>query len=361
MTRLFIPGPVDVDPEVAAAQTKEMLPHRSEEFETLYRRTWEKASHLFATSQRVFITASSGTGLQETAVRNLARETILSCVNGAFSQRWHDVALTNGKEADKLEVAWGEPILPDMVTAALQKKPYEIITIVHNETSTGLENPVREIAAAVQETSPETLVCVDAVSSLGGVEIDMDAWGLDFVLGSSQKCIALPPGLALAAVSDRAMARVKQVPNRGWYFDLARLERHLLKDSTPATPALSLIYALDVQLDRILAEGLENRFARHSDMATRVQEWSLEQGLDPFAAQGYRSKTVTAVTNTLNLDIVALNKFLMKKDMLIADGYGQLKDRTFRIAHMGETQMKDLEQVLKRIEKFIQSKATKGD
>jgi aspartate aminotransferase-like enzyme len=361
MTRLFIPGPVDVDPEVAAAQTRDMLPHRSEEFEILYRRTWDKASHLFATSQRVFIITSSGTGLHEAAVRNLANGDVLSCVNGAFGQRWHQVALSNGKSADQLEADWGQPILPDQVAGALRKKSYEIVTVVHNETSTGLENPLREIAAAVQETSPETLVCVDAVSSLGGVEIDMDGWGLDFVLSSSQKCIALPPGLSLAAVSDRAMARVKQVPNRGWYFDLARLERHLLKDSTPATPAISLIYAHDLQMDRMLAEGLEKRFKRHSDMAALVQEWALEQGLDLYAAEGYRSKTVTAVLNTLDLDIAALNAYLMKKDMRIANGYGPLKDKTFRIAHMGETQIKDLEQLLKRMEKFIQSKVTKAD
>jgi aspartate aminotransferase-like enzyme len=184
----------------------------------------------------------------------------------------------------------------------------------------------------------------------------MDGWGLDFILTSSQKCIALPPGLALAAVSDRAMARVKQVPNRGWYFDLARLERHVLKDSTPATPAISLIYALDAQFDRILAEGLEQRFKRHSDMAARVQEWSLEQGFELFAAPGYRSKTVTTVVNSLALDVAALNDFLLKKGMRIANGYGPLRDQTFRIAHMGETQMKDLEQLLKRIGKFIESK-----
>ena len=355
MTRLFIPGPVDVDAEVSEAQTRDMLPHRSEQFETLFRRTWEKASQLYATSQRVFITTSSGTGLQEAAIRNLAKATVLSCVNGAFGERWHNVSLANGKETDKLEAAWGEPILTEKEAAALDKKSYDIITIVHNESSTGLENPVREITYAVQEASPETLICVDAVSSLGGVKIEMDAWGLDFVLTSSQKCLGLPPGLALAAVSDRAMARVKQVPDRGWYFDLARLERHLLTDSTPATPAISLIYALDVQLDRILAEGLENRFARHSEMAECVQEWALEHGLGLFADEGYRSKTVTAVANTLDLDIAELNAYLMKKDMRIANGYGLLKDKTFRIAHMGETQLKDIEQLLKRMQKFIET------
>jgi aspartate aminotransferase-like enzyme len=181
----------------------------------------------------------------------------------------------------------------------------------------------------------------------------MDSWGLDMVLASSQKCLALPPGLALAAVSDRALAYAQDVPDRGWYFDLVRMEEHLQKDSTPATPALSLIYALDLQLDRILNEGLENRFSRHSEMARLVQDWVLAHGFDIFAAEGYRSSTVTTVTNTLKIDINALNDFLSSRDMLIANGYGQLKGKTFRIAHMGETKVKDINRLLSALEKFL--------
>jgi aspartate aminotransferase-like enzyme len=350
---MFVPGPVDVDPEILAAQAQPMLPHRSKEFESIYRRAWEKSRQLFFTQSRVFIVTASGTGLQETTVRNLAHRDILSCVNGAFSQRWHEVALTNGKRADLLEVAWGKPITPEMVAEALRNKQYEIILVTHNETSTGVENPVAEIAAAVHTISPETLVCVDAVSSLGGVKIEMDAWGLDVVLTSSQKCLALPPGLALMAVSDRAMSRAEQVPNRGWYFDLVRMEKHQLKDSTPATPALSLIYALDRQLDRILEEGLEIRFARHQAMAQRVQGWAQECGLEIFAAEGYRSKTVTTLSNSLDFDISALNAFLSERDMRIANGYGPLKGKTFRIAHMGNTRMEEIESLLAALDEYL--------
>jgi aspartate aminotransferase-like enzyme len=350
---MFVPGPVDVNPDVLAAQNQPMLPHRSQVFETLFRRVSEKARQLFYTQHRVFITASSGSGLQEAAVRNFAQKTVLSCVNGAFSQRWHDIALANGKQADLLETEWNQPISPEKVAEALHKKHYEIITIVHNETSTGLQNPVEEIATAVREASPETLICVDAVSSLGGVKIEMDAWGLDMLLTSSQKCLALPPGLGLAAISDRAMAYAASVPNRGWYFDLVLMEKHRLKDSTPATPALSLIYALDFQLDRILAEGLEQRFARHRAMAERVQAWALAAGLGLYAMPGYRSQTVTTVVNTRNMDIPALNTFLKKRDMCIANGYGPLKGKTFRIAHMGETKMTDIEQLLEAIDEFL--------
>lgn len=353
MPHMFVPGPVDVDPQILAAQAQPMLPHRSGEFETIFRRCWENARQVFHTQSRVFITASSGTGLQEAAVRNFARRDVLSCVNGAFGQRWYEVALSNGKQADVLSAPWGEPLLPGMVSDALRRKRYEIITLVHNETSTGLQNPVDEIAAAVRETSPETLICVDAVSSLGGALVDMDGWGLDMVLTSSQKCLALPPGLGLAAVSDRAMAYAEGVPDRGWYFDLVRLEKHLHKDSTPATPAVSLLYALDVQLDHILDEGLVNRFARHSAMAERVQSWALAHGFDLFAPEGYRSQTVTTVANTPGIDVPGLNAFLRDKGMRIANGYGTLKGQTFRIAHMGETQMAHIDELLQAMETYL--------
>ena len=356
MSPMFVPGPVDVAEDVLQAQTHPMIPHRSEEFETVFHRAEQKARHLFYTQYRVFITASSGTGLQEAAARNLAKESVLACVNGAFGKRWAEVAETNGKQVTILEAEWGRPIDPQAVAEALRQRHYDIITVVHNETSVGLENPIKDIAAAAREASPDTLICVDAVSSLGGAKIEMDAWGLDMVLTSSQKCLALPPGLALGAVSDRAMARAEEVPNRGWYFDFVRLEKHRLKDSTPATPAVSLVFALDYQLDRILAEGLENRFARHAAMAERVQSWALARGLDLFAAEGYRSKTVTAVLNTHGLDVGEMNAFLMARDMRIANGYGPLKGKTFRIAHMGELQMADIDRLLAALDEFLAAK-----
>jgi aspartate aminotransferase-like enzyme len=353
MAPLFVPGPVDVDPEVLAAQTQAMLPHRSAEFEEIFHRAEGKARKLFFTQNRVFITASSGTGLQEAAVRNFANARLLSCANGAFGNRWYDVAISNGKQADKLDVEWGTPVTPELVAEALKGKDYEILTVVHNETSTGLENPVGEIAAAVREVSPETLVCVDAVSSLSGAKIETDAWGLDFVLTSSQKALAIPPGLGLAATSDRALERAADVANRGWYFDLVRMEKHRTKNSTPATPATSLINAFDYQLDRILEEGIEARFDRHAAMAERVHTWALENGFGLFAAEGYRSKTVTTVANNREVDFAALNAFLMERGMRLANGYGALKGKTFRIAHMGELNMDDINALLAAIEEFL--------
>lgn len=353
MSPMFVPGPVDVASEVLAAQAQPMLPHRGKEFEAIFQRASEKAKKLFYTQSRVFLLTASGTGCQEAAIRNLVKERVLTCVNGSFSGRFFEVAASNGKAADKIEVPWGQAILPEMVAEALKKEKYDAITIVHNETSTGVQNPVREIAARVHELSPETMICVDAVSSLAGTKIEMDAWGLDLLFTSSQKCLALPPGLALCAVSDRAIARAEQVPNRGWYFDLVRMEKHRTKDSTPATPAMSLIYALDLQLDRIQAEGLENRFSRHSAMAERSLEWAEKKGWPLFAPKGYRSQTLTVVQNPESFDLAALNKFMAPKGVRLANGYGQLKGKTFRIAHMGEIQMQDLETLLALMDEFL--------
>ncbi len=353
MSHMFVPGPVDVAPEILAAQTKPMVPHRSKDFEELFRRTGEKLQKVFFTQYRVIQGTHSGSGMQEMAIRSLVNEDVLCCLNGSFAQRWFDVAVANGKKADKIEAEWGDIIAPDMLRDALKKKHYEAVTIVHNETSTGVENPVKELSAVIHEVSPDTMVCVDAVSSLGGTKIEMDALGIDFLLSSSQKCFALPPGLSFAGVTDRALKKAETVQNRGWYLDVLLMEKHRVKDSTPMTPVMPLIYALDAQLDRMFAEGLENRFARHAAMARRTQEWAIKHGMEPLAAEPYRSKTVSTVKNAKNWVIGDLNKFLLTKEMRIANGYGKLKEITYRIAHMGETTMQDVEKLLAAMEEFM--------
>lgn len=351
MVHLFIPGPTDVAPEILAAQAQPMIGHRSQAFAELFGRIQPKLRRVFATQQRVFVTASSGSGLQEAAVRNCVARRLLVAVNGAFSERWFEVAVANGLAADRMDVPWGQAIAPEMIEAAVSRSDYDAIAVVHNESSTGLENPVAAIAAAARSVRPEILVLVDAVSSAGGVRIDTDEWGLDVVLTSSQKCFALPPGLAFAAVSDRALERAAAVAHRGWYFDFLLLEKYLERNMTPATPALSLLFALDAQLDRMLEEGLEARFARHLEMARLCQEWGAERfGL--LAQEGHRSKTVTAFMNRRSLDIAALNSHLARYGMTIANGYGPLKGKTFRVGHMGEARPVDLEALFEHIDEF---------
>jgi aspartate aminotransferase-like enzyme len=353
MPRMFVPGPVDVAPEVLEMQAKPMMPHRSKDFEAIFQRASEKAKALFYTQYRVFLGTHSGSGMQEAGIRNFAQEHVLSCVNGSFADRWYQVAVSNGKKAVRLDAPWGEAITPDMLRDALKQRHFEVVTIVHNETSTGVMNPLKDLCAVVQEVSPDTLILVDAVSSLGGAKVEMDAWGIDFLLTSSQKCLALPPGLSLASATDRALKKAETVENRGWYFDLLLMEKHRLKDSTPMTPVMPLIYALDFQLDRILAEGLENRFARHAAMAERVQSWAEAVNMPPLAAPEYRSKTVSSLQNTRGFEVSALNKFLTQREMRVANGYGKFKEKHFRIAHMGEIQMADVDTLLPAIEEFV--------
>ena len=356
MAHLFIPGPTDVAPEILAAQTHRMIGHRSPACSDLFARIQPRLQRVFQTGRRVFITASSGSGLQEAALRNTVRTRALVCVGGAFAERWYEIALANGLSADRLDVPWGRPHEPQPIAEAVREGSYDAVAVVHNESSTGVENPVAAIAAAVRQVSPDTLLLVDAVSSVGGVDLRPDAWGLDVLLTSSQKCLALPPGLAFAAVSDRTLERAAEIPHRGWYFDFVLLDRYLSQHNTPATPAISLLYALDAQLDRILAEGLPARFARHARMAERTQAWALDH-FDLLAPEGFRSRTVTAILNTRKLDVGALNAHLAAHDMAIAGGYGALRETTFRIGHMGEIQPADLDRLLSAIDAYLAADA----
>lgn len=356
MARLFLPGPTDVAPDTLAAMTQPMIGHRSATFIDLFGEIQQNLRTVFQTKNRVFVTASSGTGLWEGATRNCVKEGMLACVCGAFGQRWYDAAMANGMPVEKVESEWGQPILPDQVHDALAVGSFDVLAVVHNETSTGIENPVREIVASARALQPDIVVMVDAVSSAGGVNLRPDEWDLDILITSSQKCFALPPGLAFAVVSDRAMARAHTIEHRGWYFDFLALDKYLHQHLTPATPAISLLFALKHQLAHILTEGLENRFQRHAKMAEIVRDWA-EDGFALFAAPDYRSKTVTAVSNTQAIDVDALNQYLGLQGMTISNGYGKLKDATFRIGHMGEIQPEDIEQLLEQIDSF---RAIKG-
>ncbi|PJF35922.1 MAG: aminotransferase [Candidatus Thermofonsia Clade 1 bacterium] len=352
--RLFIPGPTEVRREILEAQSHWMIGHRGADFETLFARVQGKLRQLFYTQSRVYVSTSSGTGLWEAASRNCVRDDkkVLHLVNGAFSERWYEVSKANGKQAEALEAEWGRAIKPEQLEERLRAQHYDAVAIVLNETSTGVKNPLEEMAAVIRQY-PDTLILVDAVSILGGYKIDFDGLGLDVLLTSTQKAMALPPGLAFAAVSDRVLERAKQVPYRGYYFDFIELEKFLLKNHTPATPNISLLYATDKQLDYMLAEGLEARFARHEQMAQATRDWVAEAGFAMFSEEGYHSPTVTTVANTRRIDVKALNKFLKARGMTISDGYGKLKDSTFRIAHMGDLMPSDMEALFAAMNEFL--------
>ncbi|WP_420642311.1 pyridoxal-phosphate-dependent aminotransferase family protein [Candidatus Leptofilum sp.] len=354
--KLYIPGPTEVRPEILDAQTEWMVGHRMPECVDLIGRIQPKLQKVFFTNRRVLISASSGTGFWEGAVRNCADQKVLNCVNGAFSDRWREVTEANGKDNEVLEVAWGQPILPEMVAERLANGGFNAVTVVHNETSAGVENPIKEIAQVIRNApgGDDIIIMVDTVSGLSGAPLDFDGWDLDIALTSSQKAFALPAGLAFCAVSERAMEKAKTVKNRGYYFDFITLDKYMAKNQTPATPAVSLLFALDRQLDDMMAEGMEARFARHMAMRDMTIKWATNHGFELLAPEGYRSPTVTCVSNNLGIDVPALNKFLRERGMILSNGYGsRLKNVTFRIAHMGDMVPADMEELFSNVDDFL--------
>lgn len=351
---LMLPGPVEVRREILDAQGAWMTGHRTPAFAELFASLEGKLKQAFFTESRVYISTSSGTGLWEAASRNCVRadRKVLHLTGGAFSERWAQVSEANGKQVDRLEVDWGKAHTPEMVEEALKKEAYDAVCAVHNESSTGVLNPVREIAEVVRRYE-DTLFLIDTVSSFAGAELRVDDWGIDFALTSSQKALALPPGLAFAAASDRVLERAKLVENRGYYFDLLALEKYLGRDNTPATPAISLMYAADKQMDDILAEGMENRWARHRQMRDRTHAWVQERGFDFYAQEGYRSPTLTAISNTRGFDVNEMFAYMLEHGFAMDRGYGKIKGQTFRIAHMGDLQPETLEQVLGLLDDFL--------
>jgi aspartate aminotransferase-like enzyme len=351
--KLFVPGPTEVREEILKAQAQWMIGHRSKEFGDLNQRCVEKTKQILKTKNHVFWWTASGTGLMEGAIRNCVRKRVLHTVNGAFSDRWFKIAQACGKEPQAVRVEWGKAVRPEQVDAELAKGGYEAITITQNETSTGVRAPIEDIARLVREKYPDVLILVDAVSSLMGDWFDIDALGLDVVVASSQKCVALPPGLAVAIVSPRAMEKCRTIPDRGYYFDYeAMLKRYEKDHQTPTTPAISLFWALDKELDYILAEGMENRYRRHLEMANYTREWARKY-FAVYPEPGYESVTLTTVTNTRGISVKDLNTALGERGMQISNGYGDLKEKTFRIAHMGDLTLDDIKQVTQAIVEIL--------
>ncbi len=350
--KLFIPGPTHVRDEILQAQAAPMLGHRAKEYANLQADVTPKLQQMLYTQQRVYLFASSSTGVMEGAVRQASTKRILNTVCGAFSKRWHDMTVRNGLACDKLEVALGQAVTPELVDEALSKNEYDAITIVMNETATGIMNPVADITALVHAKYPEVLILVDAVSCMAGTKIEFDAWNLDVCLAGVQKCFALPAGLTICAVSDRARERALTVPNRGYYFAYDQMDKHYEKHMTPATPAISLIQALNKQMDDILAEGLENRWARHIEMAQIVRAWA-KKNFALYGNENYLSNTVTNVENTRGISVAALNEELGKRGAMISNGYGDLKEKCFRIAHMGDLQVTDIRWLLEQLDDIL--------
>jgi len=357
--KLFIPGPTYVRDEVLQAQAVPMIGHRSKEYSDLQLEVTAKLKKMLYTRSRVYLFASSSTGVMEGAVRQASKDRVLNTVCGAFSKRWHQITKANGVPCETVEVQMGKAVTAELVDEALAQgvaegHPFDAITVVMNETSTGIMNPVEDIASMVHAKYPEVLILVDAVSCMAGVKIQFDAWGLDVCFAGVQKCFALPPGLTICAVSDRARERATHVDYPGYYFAYSVMDAKYGKGQTPATPAISLIQALNKQMDDILAEGLENRWQRHRDMAAFVQDWARRE-FSLFSDERYLSQTVTNVENTREISVASLNAELGKRGAVISNGYGSLKEQCFRIAHMGDLTRDDVAWLVSEIDDILDS------
>lgn len=336
----FFPGPTEVRPEVLAAMTKPMIPHRGAEFESMFGRLQDSLAVIFGTKRPVYVSSSSATGLMEAAVRCAPPGPILSVVNGAFSTRFANIAVACGRETDVIEVPWGETVEMTQLEDRLRMRRYAAVTVAHSETSTGALTDVR---AATRLSREHGAMClVDSVTGVGGAELRFDDWEMDFALTGSQKALALPPGLAFAVASPAYIARARESTGRGLYFDLVEFEAYVAKRQTPNTPAIPLFFAADVQLAAIVAEGMEARWARHAAMARRTYAWvdeiagRLGEAFRVTAREGHRSPTVTSVKLPSSLPSATVTRAVRERGYTIGGGYGKNRDTTIRIGHMGD-------------------------
>lgn len=351
--KLFIPGPVEVSADTYEAMAAPMMGHRSKDFQNLYAEIQPNLQTLFGTKQQVFLSTSSAWGVMEGSIRNLVQKKVLNCCCGAFSDKWYDVSLRCGKQAEELKVAWGQPITAELVEQKLATGEFDALTLVHSETSTGVLNPIAEIAK-LKAKFPDVMFIVDTVSSFTTVPMNFDELGIDVLLTGSQKAIAMPPGLGLFTVSEAAYERAAQIKDRGYYFDFLEFKANGEKSMTPSTPCISLIYGLRHQLNKMLTEGLENRYARHARLNALVHEWVRKRGFDFFSAEGYRTKGLTCVKNKDGFDVAAFVSLLKKRHNLAIDGgYGKIKGQTFRISNMGDESDASIKELIDALDDTI--------
>lgn len=339
--RFLLPGPSYVTNEVREAMTAPSIGHRGPDFKALYASLQSPLQAVFRTTSDVLMASGSATLVMESAVVSTVRRSVLHCTCGAFAERWLEISRCHGLDADELSAPWGEAIDPDLLRQALRRKSYDAVTITHNETSTGVLNPLAELAAVVREESA-ALVLVDCVSGLGGAPFETDAWGIDIALAGTQKALAAPPGIVLFTFSPRARAQAEKKELRGFYTDLLRYLRYHAKQGTITTPPIPILYALERQLEVLVEEGLEERWRRHAELRMQTEQWATERGYTYASAPDCGSPTVSCLRPPAGVDPPALVQGLAARGVTVGGGYGRWKPETFRIGHMGEVRTEDL-------------------
>jgi aspartate aminotransferase-like enzyme len=360
----FLPGPTEVRAEVLEAMLQPMLPHRGREYEALHARIATNLQSVFRTRRPVYLMSCSATGAMEMAIRGAPEGPILSLVNGAFSERFARIAQSCDRSTRVLSVPLGDTPMLEQVEEALVEggvggAAFAAVTVVHSETSTGALTDVQALTELAHRHGAMCLV--DSVTGIAATRVETDAWGLDFVLTGSQKALALPPGLAFAVASEAYVLQASVSPARGRYLDVVEYEEFARRSQTPNTPAISLLYAADRQLETIRNEGIEARWARHAEMLARTERWvddlrgsGVEIGY--LCRSGERSPTVSTLTLPETMKSSALVQRVAELGFVIGSGYGALKEKTFRIGHMGDHSVDTLEPCLSAVEQALRGR-----
>src|SRR5262245_20233815 len=355
--KLHIPGPVEVSEKTFRAFCSPMIGHRGQGFKDLYAKIQPQLQQLLYTRQLVYLSTSSAWGVMEGAIRNLVAKKVLCCMCGAFSDKWLDVSQRCGKQAEALQVPWGSPIRADEVDKKLASGQFDALTLIHNETSTGVMSPLSEIVS-LKRKYPDVMFIVDAVSSMSGVPIKFDELGMDVLLAGTQKAFALPPGLTLFVCSPAALKKAAGMKDRGYYFDFVEFQKNAEQSMTPSTPSVGHVYALASKLEDIFAEGLEARYARHAKLAQMTRDWAAGHGFTLFPDKGFESVTLTCVNNGAKpdgrtVDVAKLQKLVKDQGFLIDGGYGKIKGTTFRLSNMGDETEATMKQLYAALDKAM--------
>ena len=334
---LRIPGPTTLPPSVREVGGRQMINHRGPEFAAMLNRIQVGMKPYFGTESDIAIVSSAGTGGLEAAVVNVLSpgDRVLGVSIGAFGDRFAKVAETYGASVDRVSAEWGWAADPDELCERLPSADYRAVLLTHNETSTGVMNPIPALAAAIRTTSPDALILVDSVSALGAVPFQMDDWGCDVVVTGSQKAWMAAPGLAMIAASERAWAAMETARMPRFYFDLLKHRESARSGQTPWTPAIAVIYQVDEGIRLMAAEGAEAIFARHEACAAATQAGLEALGFQLFADPANRSKTVTAALIPDGLDWKAFNSEITRRGVVLAGGQGKLAGKVFRVGHLG--------------------------
>jgi aspartate aminotransferase-like enzyme len=348
-TYLRVPGPTPLPDAVREAGARQMVNHRGPEFKALIERLASRLKQGFQTENEVLILTASGTGGLEAAIVNHLSpgDPVLAVSIGAFGDRFAKIATRYGADVTTLATEWGNAAQPDDVRAALEEmaeagRPARAVLITHNETSTGVTNPVAELASAARRAAPDALLLIDGISGLGAIPFEADAWGLDVVVTGSQKSWMVPPGLTMLSVSPRAWAASERATMPRYYFDLREHQKSLASGETPWTPAVGVCFALDVALDLIEQEGYPAIFARHAACGAATRAGLTALGFELFADPQYASDTVTAARVPEEIEWSVLNRELRARGLIVGGGQGKLKGQIFRIGHLGAVTVNEI-------------------